>query len=120
MSGLLILNDCIVDLDLGVVARGTKKKSLTRKESALLSYLAARPGELITRGELLEKVWGYRSGARTNTVGTTIWSLRSKVERDRRHPTHLLTRRGGGYCFVPLRRADPLKRYPHGSDSAWT
>lgn len=71
----------------------------------MLAYLAARPGEDVTREELLQEVWGYRGDVVSRTVDTTLQRLRSKVEREPKNPAHILTVHGLGYRFEP--RAEP-------------
>jgi DNA-binding response OmpR family regulator len=70
---------------------------MARKEFALLRYLAARAGEVVTREELLNEVWGYNSYPTTRTVDNHIASLRSKIEEDAASPKYLLTIHGVGY-----------------------
>jgi two-component system response regulator VicR len=74
--------------------------SLTRKEFGLLRLFASRPGEVLTRDELLNEVWGYESYPTTRTVDNHIATLRSKLERNPSEPRHLLTVHGVGYKFV--------------------
>lgn len=73
---------------------------LTRREFQLLRVLASRPGEVITRSELLDQVWGLDDYPTTRTVDTHIAGLRAKIERDPANPEHLLTMRGVGYKWV--------------------
>jgi len=82
---------------------------ISPKEGALLAYLAERPGQDVTREELLEQVFGYAPGVVSRTVDTTLQRLRGKVERDPANPRHLLTIHGTGYRFVPqdLERPGP-------------
>lgn len=75
---------------------------LTSLESGVLAYLTARPGQIVARDELLVEVWGYAATTSTRAVDTTMARLRRKVERDPRHPFHLITVHGTGYRFVPL------------------
>lgn len=73
---------------------------LTRREFQLLRALASRPGEVITRSDLLDQVWGLDEYPTTRTVDTHIASLRAKLERDTANPEHLLTLRGVGYKWI--------------------
>src|SRR5208283_3765290 len=73
---------------------------LTRKEFAVLRLLADRPGDAITRDELLEKAWGYEATQSTRTVDNHIASLRSKLEEKPSEPVHLITIHGFGYKLV--------------------
>ena len=74
--------------------------SLTRKEFALLRVLAAKSGQVVRRDALLEQVWGYDSEITSRTVDNHVASLRAKIERDPRHPEHILTVHGVGYKWV--------------------
>lgn len=73
----------------------------TRREFQLLRVLASRPGEVITRPELLDQVWGVDQYPTTRTVDTHIAALRAKLEQDPANPRRLLTMRGVGYKWVP-------------------
>ncbi len=66
-------------------------------ESRLLQYLKTRPGQVVSRGDLLEHVWGYDRRMRTRAVDIAIARLRKHVEADPRHPRHLISVRGQGY-----------------------
>ena len=74
---------------------------MTRKEFGLLKLLAARGGEVVTRDELLDEVWGYEAMPTTRTVDNHVASLRAKLEVDPAAPRHLLTVFGVGYRWVP-------------------
>ena len=74
---------------------------MTKKEFGVLRYLAARAGEVATREELLDQVWGYDAMPTTRTVDNHIASLRSKLEADPSQPRHLQTVHGVGYKWVP-------------------
>lgn len=76
---------------------------MTRKEFALLRFLASRQDEVITRDEILNKVWGFESYPLTRTVDNHISGLRAKLEADPARPVHIQTVHGVGYKFVPDR-----------------
>jgi DNA-binding response OmpR family regulator len=80
--------------------RGQQPLELTRKEFGLLRFLAARGGEVITRDELLNAVWGYDALPTTRTVDNHVASLRAKLEREPSQPHHLLTIHGVGYKWI--------------------
>jgi DNA-binding response OmpR family regulator len=73
---------------------------MTRKEFSLLRLLASRAGEVVTRDELLNEVWGYENYPTTRTVDNHVAGLRAKIERDPGDPQHLRTVHGVGYKFV--------------------
>ena len=74
---------------------------LTGKEFDLLLFLASNSGEVFSRAQLMERVWGYEAALDTGTVTVHIRRLRSKIERDPSLPRHLETLWGVGYRFVP-------------------
>jgi len=74
---------------------------MTRKEFAVLRYLAARAGEVVTRDDLLNQVWGYESYPSSRTVDNHVAGLRAKLEQDASQPEHIKTVHGVGYKFVP-------------------
>jgi two-component system response regulator RegX3 len=72
--------------------------SVLPKELDLARFLIANRGRVVTRDELLIKVWEYPvSGIQTRTVDNYIMKLRQKVEPDPSHPRHIITVRGKGY-----------------------
>jgi len=75
--------------------RGTVQ--LTTREMGLLRALLDREGEAVTRGELLEQVWGLRPDTRTRVVDSFIVRLRRYIEPDPGHPRHIVSVRGHGY-----------------------
>jgi DNA-binding response OmpR family regulator len=81
--------------------RGAAPVDMTRKEFALLRFLASRANTVVTRDELLNKVWGFETYPLTRTVDNHIASLRAKLEADPGRPAHIQTVHGVGYKFVP-------------------
>jgi len=76
-------------------------QELTEKEAMILKVLAERPGEIVSREDLLERVWGYDVFPSTRTVDNFILKLRKRFERDPTEPRHFLTVWGVGYRFLP-------------------
>lgn len=74
--------------------------NLTTREVGLLRALLDREGEAVTRGELLESVWGLRPDTRTRVVDSFVVRLRRYLEADPTRPQHLLSVRGHGYRLV--------------------
>lgn len=73
---------------------------MTRKEFAILRFLASRAGEAVTRDELLNEVWGYESYPVSRTVDNHVAGLRAKLEADPANPAHIRTIHGVGYRFT--------------------
>jgi DNA-binding response OmpR family regulator len=73
---------------------------LTTREAGLLRALVEREGEAVTRGELLEEVWGLRPDTKTRVVDSFIVRLRRYVEKDPARPRHIVSVRGHGYRFL--------------------
>jgi two-component system alkaline phosphatase synthesis response regulator PhoP len=76
------------------------EQSLTQKEAMILKSLAERDGEVVSREEILDKVWGYDLFPSTRTIDNFIMRLRKRFERDPEHPRHFHTQRGVGYRFT--------------------
>ncbi len=102
----LRLGDVHVDFRSYEASRGDRPLELTRKEFGVLRFLASRAGEVITRDELLNEVWGYENYPTTRTVDNHIASLRAKIERDPAEPEFLKTVHGVGYKFVTKKLQD--------------
>ena len=69
------------------------------KAFELLAFLLRHPGQVFTRDQLLEKVWGYDYAGETRTVDVHVHWLRSQIEVDPRDPSFIHTVRGVGYVF---------------------
>jgi DNA-binding response OmpR family regulator len=83
-----------------VARRRGKTVEMTRKEFAILRLLGSRTGEVVTRDELLNEVWGVESYPVTRTVDNHIAGLRAKLEADPARPVYIRTVHGVGYQFV--------------------
>jgi two-component system, OmpR family, response regulator RegX3 len=83
-----------------VAVRGTEI-SLPLKEFDLLEYLLRHAGRVLTRGQLIERVWGADYVGDTKTLDVHVKRLRSKIESDSADPRHIVTVRGLGYKFEP-------------------
>jgi DNA-binding response OmpR family regulator len=74
--------------------------NLTTREMGLLRALVDRDGEVVSRGELLERVWGLRPDTRTRVVDSFVVRLRRYLEPDPSRPRHVLAVRGHGYRLL--------------------
>jgi DNA-binding winged helix-turn-helix (wHTH) protein len=115
---VLQLTACAVDLDREAIEREGERLRLTTREAELLRYLAARPGELVSREELLVEVWGYAPTVVTRAVDCLLTRLRKKIEVDPKEPDHLQTVYGSGYRLrtrvAPT--ATPTRAVPSAAD----
>lgn len=72
---------------------------LTTKEALVMKLLVEQKGDVVSREELLEKVWGYDPHTETRTVDNFISRLRKYFEKEPQNPTHIITLREKGYQF---------------------
>jgi two-component system response regulator MtrA len=86
-----------IDLAGRSVARDGREIPLTRTEFDLLVELVQRPGQVLSRDQLLDRVWGYDYLGDSRLVDVAIGRLRAKVETDAINPELILTVRGSGY-----------------------
>jgi two-component system alkaline phosphatase synthesis response regulator PhoP len=77
------------------------RHALTHKEAMILRVLAERAGQIVTREEILDRVWGYEVFPSTRTIDNFIVRLRKRFERSPDQPAHFHTVRGVGYRFTP-------------------
>jgi two-component system, OmpR family, alkaline phosphatase synthesis response regulator PhoP len=105
LAAMLTFGDVEVDFRRHTAVRGGRAIEMTRKEFALLRFLASREDTVVSRDELLNKVWGFEAYPVTRTVDTHIASLRAKLEADPARPVYIQTVHGVGYKFVPGRQA---------------
>ncbi len=94
---ILKTGDVEIDASRHRVSKAGKTLDLTPKEFDLLAYLARNKGLVLSRDQLLEKVWGYDFPGDTRTVDVHVRWLREKVEDDPNVPKLLVTVRGVGY-----------------------
>jgi DNA-binding response OmpR family regulator len=89
-----------VNLDRFEISTPEQTVSLTTREMALLRALIEREGKAVTRGELLEEVWGLRPDTKTRVVDSFVVRLRRYIESDPGRPRHIVSVRGHGYRFL--------------------
>jgi two-component system response regulator RegX3 len=98
-AGLLAAGPVRMDVERHVVTVGGQDVALPLKEFDLLEYLLRNVGRVLTRGQLIDRVWGADYVGDTKTLDVHVKRLRSKVEADPSAPRHLVTVRGLGYKF---------------------
>ncbi len=95
----LISGNLRIDLQRFKVVVDGREVECTPKEFELLKLLAAHPGRVFSREDLLTKIWGYEYLGDTRTVDVHIRHLRQKIENDPSNPEHIETLRGIGYRY---------------------
>lgn len=97
---VLVFGSLTIDMEKFEVTKNGKPISLTLREFELLKFLACQPEKIVSRDNLLEKVWGYEHlSGDDRTVDVTVRRLREKIEDDDSHPNFIITKRGRGYYF---------------------
>src|SRR6188474_159697 len=80
--------------------RAGQRIDFTAREFDLLRYLVAHTGQVVTREQILNQVWGYEESPTTRTIDNFVAKLRQKIETAPHEPEHILTVHGAGYKFV--------------------
>ena len=96
-AGVITLADLTLDRDRLTVSRGRERLDLTATEFQLLATLAAHPGRLFTRTQLLDAIRGADTDAFDRAIDAHVKNIRRKIERDPRNPRYILTVYGVGY-----------------------
>ena len=99
VSGVMHFKDLTVDWKRFSITRDGQEIQLSRYEAEILRMLIEHRGEVVSRQDLLRKVWGYVHLPTTRTVDNHIARLRKKLERDVENPVHVVTVHGLGYRF---------------------
>jgi DNA-binding response OmpR family regulator len=94
------VGDVEIDFARFKIRRKGKEQELTSLETDILRYFVIHRGEVVSRDDLLDKIWGYQSFPTTRTVDNHILKLRKKIEEDPSHPRYILSVYGGGYRFI--------------------
>ncbi len=97
IDGVLESGPVRMDVERHVVSVNGEPVTLPLKEFDLLEYLMRNTGRVLTRGQLIDRVWGADYVGDTKTLDVHIKRLRSKIEADPANPVHLVTVRGLGY-----------------------
>lgn len=99
-DGLVLQEDRVMmDVERHIVTVDGQKVPMPLKEFDLLEYLMRNSGRVLTRGQLIDRVWGADYVGDTKTLDVHIKRLRSKIERNPSSPEFLVTVRGLGYKF---------------------
>ncbi|MFI8995718.1 response regulator transcription factor [Streptomyces sp. NPDC053542] len=98
-SSVLAVGDLVLDEDSHEVSRGGVDIHLTATEFELLRYLMRNPRRVLSKTQILDRVWSYDFGGQANVVELYISYLRRKIDAGRSPMIH--TRRGAGYLIKP-------------------
>jgi two-component system response regulator RegX3 len=98
-SVILTAGPVRMDVERHVVSVDGSQILLPLKEFDLLEYLLRNSGRVLTRGQLIDRIWGADYVGDTKTLDVHVKRLRTKIEPDPANPRHLLTIRGLGYKF---------------------
>jgi DNA-binding response OmpR family regulator len=94
------IGDIDFDFRLHQARRGQTRIEFTAREFELLRYLVQHVGQVVTREQILNDVWGYEEYPTTRTIDNFVAKLRQKIEKSPHAPEHILTIHGSGYKFV--------------------
>jgi DNA-binding response OmpR family regulator len=97
---LVRIGDIEIDFKLHQARRGKARIEFTAREFDLLRYFVQHTGQVVTREQILNEVWGYEEFPTTRTIDNFVAKLRQKIERAPHAPEHILTIHGSGYKFV--------------------
>ncbi|MGO1581294.1 MAG: response regulator [Peptoniphilaceae bacterium] len=98
-TNIITAGDLVIDLEKYEIKKRGKELNLTLREYDLLKYLITHPDQVISREELLVKVWDYEYYGDIRTVDVTVRRLREKLEDKGKEYKYILTKRGVGYYF---------------------
>ena len=99
-ADIISINGLLIDPARRTVNVGDSAVELTAREFDLLHYFASHPGQVFSREQLLNSVWGYGHDGYEHTVNSHINRLRKKIERDPADARYILTVWGVGYKFA--------------------
>jgi two-component system response regulator RegX3 len=100
-TAALVAGPVRMDVERHAVTVNGQLVPMPLKEFDLLEYLLRNSGRVLTRGQLIDRVWGADYVGDTKTLDVHVKRLRAKIEPDAANPRHLLTIRGLGYKFEP-------------------
>lgn len=98
-TGLLKAGPVVMDLDRHTVSVNGESIQMPLKEFELLELLIENVNRVLTRGQIIDRVWGSNYFGDTKTLDVHVKRVRSKIEEDPSRPRHLVTVRGLGYKF---------------------
>lgn len=106
-GGELVIGDLRLNLEARRLFKGDRELSLRHKEFELLSLLMSRQGDVLSRAQLFDQIWGTDWLGDTRTLDVHIRWLREKIEDDPGRPLYIRTVRGTGYRLTPPEESLP-------------
>lgn len=100
-DGVLVVNDLEIRPATAQILLGGVPVTVSRTEFMVMYELALAAGDVVSRGDLLRKVWGYAGAGDGRVVDNLVYRLRLKFEENPAEPTRILTTRGFGYRLAP-------------------
>jgi two-component system response regulator VicR len=97
---MFTFGDVHVDLDQYTITRPDETIRLSNRERDLLEFFLNNRGRILSRDELLKRVWGYKAGIATRTVDTHVLTVRKKLGDNAQSPRFIETLHGVGYQFI--------------------
>jgi two-component system response regulator RegX3 len=97
--GVLRAGPVVMDIERHLVTVNGQKTQMPLKEFELLELLMENVNRVLTRGQIIDRVWGSNYFGDTKTLDVHVKRIRSKIEDDPARPRHLMTVRGLGYKF---------------------
>ena len=98
-DSVIHIKDLTIDTDRHSVFRDGKEIDLTEREYNIIHLMAAEPGKVFTREELMREVWQYDYYGDLRTVDVAMRRFREKLEKNPAEPEYIITRGGAGYYF---------------------
>jgi DNA-binding response OmpR family regulator len=99
VNSKIVMDNLVINLTRLEVTLDDEVLAFKPKEYELLLYLARHRGQVMSRDNILERVWGWDFGGGSRTVDVHVRWLREKIEEDPANPTRIITIRGVGYRF---------------------
>lgn len=101
VSDVYEFDGCVIDFGAHeCIDKNKQRQELSKKEAALLRLLTEHEGEVVSREQILQIVWGYNVYPTTRTIDNFILNFRKFFEKDSRNPKHFHSIRGIGYKFT--------------------
>lgn len=109
-SDIIEIGELKIDSKRRVVTLAGAPIELTKKEFDVLKFLSIQPGSVVSREDLLKKVWGYGEYVgEIRTIDVTVARLRDKIEKNKGLPEYLITKRGVGYYIQDNSKAEKVE-----------